>query len=308
MTTRLLYLVILASFGCASRASTAAPAVGAARRRRRRGHGLPADLRARGAVHVTWRMDKQVWNLRRRRCFGVMQRAMYAGALKGGFRLVHYAVMGNHVHLLVEAPNRVRLVARDAGAGDSDCAGAQSRDGAARARHRRSLSRAYLADAVGGEAGARLLADECASGIMDTSRRMRLCRAPSLRRARGCCARRRRERMTTRARAGRVNNPPPRASERSCVGLGRRSSSRRCRRRRARRIAAAAAAGRCRSAAEVTVGALQSVPDCSSGGSGQPAGIDGQGGRAERRASPATGARSASSRPSSCNGRCTTCG
>jgi len=28
---------------------------------------------------------------------------MYAGALRGGFRLVHYAVMGNHVHLLAEA-------------------------------------------------------------------------------------------------------------------------------------------------------------------------------------------------------------
>ena len=66
-------------------------------------------LAERFPVHVTWRMDKRVWNLRTRRCFGVMQRAMYAGALKGGFRLVHYAVMGNHVHLIVEAPNRVRL-------------------------------------------------------------------------------------------------------------------------------------------------------------------------------------------------------
>ena len=60
-------------------------------------------------MHVTWRMEKAVWNLRTRRCFSVLQRAMYAGASKGGFRLVHYAVMGNHVHLIVEAPNRVRL-------------------------------------------------------------------------------------------------------------------------------------------------------------------------------------------------------
>ena len=75
--------------------------------------GVPHVTRARLAerfpVHVTWRMDKTVWNLRSRRCFGAMERAMYAGALKSGFRLVHYAVMGNHVHLLVEAPNRVRL-------------------------------------------------------------------------------------------------------------------------------------------------------------------------------------------------------
>jgi len=66
-------------------------------------------LAARFPVHVTWRMDREVWNLRSRRCFGVMQRAMYAGAVQFGFRLVHYAVMGNHVHLLVEAPHRVAL-------------------------------------------------------------------------------------------------------------------------------------------------------------------------------------------------------
>ena len=66
-------------------------------------------LAARFPVHATWRMEKRVWNLRSRRCFGVMQRAMYAGAARFGFRLVHYAVMGNHVHLIVEAPDRVAL-------------------------------------------------------------------------------------------------------------------------------------------------------------------------------------------------------
>ena len=66
-------------------------------------------LAARFPVHVTWRMERGVWNLRTRRCFRVMERAMYAGALKGGFRLVHYAVMGNHVHLMVEAADRVKL-------------------------------------------------------------------------------------------------------------------------------------------------------------------------------------------------------
>ena len=72
-------------------------------------HVTRAALAARFPVHVTWRMEKGVWNLRTRRCFGVMRRAMYAGALKGGFRLVHYAVMGNHVHLIVEAADRVKL-------------------------------------------------------------------------------------------------------------------------------------------------------------------------------------------------------
>ena len=68
-----------------------------------------AALPARFPVHVTWRIE--AWNLRTRRCFGPMQRAMYAGAVKFGFRLVHCAVMGNHVHLIVEAPDR-RALAR----------------------------------------------------------------------------------------------------------------------------------------------------------------------------------------------------
>jgi REP element-mobilizing transposase RayT len=50
-----------------------------------------------------------VWNLRSQRCFRVIERAMYAGAVRFGFRLVHYAVMGNHVHFLVEAPDRRAL-------------------------------------------------------------------------------------------------------------------------------------------------------------------------------------------------------
>src|SRR5207302_8384290 len=66
---------------------------------------LPAGF----PVHVTWRMEKRVWNLRTQRCFGVMRRAMYAGAAKFGFRLVHYAVMGNHVHLIAEATDRRAL-------------------------------------------------------------------------------------------------------------------------------------------------------------------------------------------------------
>jgi REP element-mobilizing transposase RayT len=54
-------------------------------------------------------MDPTVWNLRSRRCFTALQRAMYGGAARFGFRLVHYAVMGNHMHLIVEASDRETL-------------------------------------------------------------------------------------------------------------------------------------------------------------------------------------------------------
>ena len=66
-------------------------------------------LAKRFPVHATWRMEREVWNLRTRRCFRVLERAMYAGATRFGFRLVHYSVMGNHVHLIVEAPDRRAL-------------------------------------------------------------------------------------------------------------------------------------------------------------------------------------------------------
>jgi REP element-mobilizing transposase RayT len=60
-------------------------------------------LKARFPVHVTWRMRDDVWQLRTRRCFGVLARAFWGGANRFGFRLVHYSVQGNHLHLLVEA-------------------------------------------------------------------------------------------------------------------------------------------------------------------------------------------------------------
>lgn len=78
----------------------------------RTGPGVPhvtrAPLNAKFPVHVTWRMADGVWNLRSQRCFKRLAAAMWAGQ-KLGFRVVHHAVMGNHVHLLVEARDRVAL-------------------------------------------------------------------------------------------------------------------------------------------------------------------------------------------------------
>jgi putative transposase len=66
-------------------------------------------LKARFPVHVTWRMTKGVWNLRSRRCFTALSRAFMGGADRFGFKLVHYSVQGNHVHLLVEAQDERAL-------------------------------------------------------------------------------------------------------------------------------------------------------------------------------------------------------
>ena len=60
-------------------------------------------------MHVTWRMREGVWGLRTPRRFGALARAFWAGAERFGFRLVHYSVQGNHVHLLVEAEDERAL-------------------------------------------------------------------------------------------------------------------------------------------------------------------------------------------------------
>jgi putative transposase len=72
-------------------------------------HLVRPVLKARFPVHVTVRMEKCVWGLRSRRCFTALKRAFWGGANRFGFRLVHYSVQGNHIHLLVEAEDRRAL-------------------------------------------------------------------------------------------------------------------------------------------------------------------------------------------------------
>ena len=61
------------------------------------------------AVHVTLRVGDEVWNLRSRRCFRVVE-ACFAGALgRFGLRIIEFTVLGNHLHLLVEADGDLAL-------------------------------------------------------------------------------------------------------------------------------------------------------------------------------------------------------
>jgi hypothetical protein len=68
-------------------------------------------LKSRFPVLVTWRMKEGVWGLRTRRCFTALARAFWGGANRFGFRLIHYSVQGNHMHLLVEAKDE-RVLSR----------------------------------------------------------------------------------------------------------------------------------------------------------------------------------------------------
>ncbi|MGZ3455643.1 MAG: transposase [Polyangiales bacterium] len=71
--------------------------------------------RARPAVspdrphHVTVRMRRGTWNLRSQRCFACIRSALAGVRSRGTFRVVHYSVQGNHLHLIVEGENRRAL-------------------------------------------------------------------------------------------------------------------------------------------------------------------------------------------------------
>ena len=60
-------------------------------------------------VHVTLQFDKRVWNLRRK-AYRTVERALGDGANRFGARLLRFSVMGNHLHMLMEADDGQALV------------------------------------------------------------------------------------------------------------------------------------------------------------------------------------------------------
>src|SRR5262245_30695530 len=75
----------------------------------RKGHHPRPALAARFPVHATLKVRRDVAHLRRRECFAVLRRCFTRGKDRFGFRLVHFTVQGNHLHLLVEAKDKTAL-------------------------------------------------------------------------------------------------------------------------------------------------------------------------------------------------------
>jgi putative transposase len=89
-------------------AEAEAEAQGAAAAREGAASERPA-LSSRHPVHATWRVLPHVWNLRSRRCFSRIAQSFSRGRDRFGFRLVHFSVQGNHLHLVVEAEDEAAL-------------------------------------------------------------------------------------------------------------------------------------------------------------------------------------------------------
>ena len=66
-------------------------------------------LDGRCPVGVTLKVRREVWSLRGPRCVRGLRRALEEGHQRGGFRVVHFSILGNHLHLIVEAADRAAL-------------------------------------------------------------------------------------------------------------------------------------------------------------------------------------------------------
>jgi REP element-mobilizing transposase RayT len=82
-------------------------------RKRRGPHMVPhrtrPQFRSRFPLHVTLRIRRDVRAMRTQHCFKAMERAFWAGGNKYGLRLVHFAVMNDHIHMMVEAEGKESL-------------------------------------------------------------------------------------------------------------------------------------------------------------------------------------------------------
>lgn len=58
---------------------------------------------------VTMRVERSVWNLRRPRTYRVIRDAINRANEAGRLGIIEYSVMGNHLHLIVEAQNESAL-------------------------------------------------------------------------------------------------------------------------------------------------------------------------------------------------------
>jgi REP element-mobilizing transposase RayT len=90
------------------------PGAGRPRRSERKlvPHTRRARFHRRCSLHITIRVLDHVPDLRGDVLLPIVEEALEGWKSRDGFRIVHYSVQGNHVHLIVEAPGGRDAVAR----------------------------------------------------------------------------------------------------------------------------------------------------------------------------------------------------
>src|SRR2546423_9447443 len=74
-------------------------------------------LKKRFPVHVNWRIEREVWNLRAPRCASGLAKAFWSGGGRFGVCLVHYTILRDHIPPIVEARDRTALSKGEKGPG-----------------------------------------------------------------------------------------------------------------------------------------------------------------------------------------------
>ena len=72
-------------------------------------HRRRCEVEERFPMHVTMRLREGLESLRRKQTYAVVCQALDNGKEYGEFRLNHYSVQSNHLHMIVEARDRVWL-------------------------------------------------------------------------------------------------------------------------------------------------------------------------------------------------------
>ncbi len=60
-------------------------------------------------LHLTLKLRRGLQSLRRGKTFEAIKRSFYKYSLRDGFRLVHFSVQQDHLHLIAEADSKSRL-------------------------------------------------------------------------------------------------------------------------------------------------------------------------------------------------------
>ena len=72
-------------------------------------HKKRKTFKASEPLHVVLRVAKDVMTLRRGRIYQAVRAAMVTMFSREGFRIVHISIQPNHIHLIIEANDRMRL-------------------------------------------------------------------------------------------------------------------------------------------------------------------------------------------------------
>ena len=72
-------------------------------------HDVRAELKKRHPAHVTLKLKSGLPRLRQKAEYAALRAAFVKGMNRFGFRLCHYAVLNDHLHLICEAEDRLSL-------------------------------------------------------------------------------------------------------------------------------------------------------------------------------------------------------